>query len=226
MRKTGLKILVTVLFLCAALAGRVHAAPEVAVPQAVFDAGKTLEGSTVVHTFAIKNNGDSPLEILDVKPDCGCTSAEFDRVIAPGKEGGITLTLDTAGFPGDIKKHTRVFTNDPQRKMVVLTLGARVWTPISVSQRYVIFKGEAGETLSRTLELQAGLERPLELEETFFDLGEKVTYRIEEVEKGSRFRIHFENVPGPAERYHGLLKLGTNYPEMPEIPIRIRARFK
>jgi len=53
-----------------------------------------------------------------------------------------------------------------------------------------------------------------------------VTYRIEEVEPGRLFKVHFTSIPGPAETYRGVLKLKTNYPEKPEIIIPIRARFR
>lgn len=202
-----------------------HAAPSLAMPAAVFDAGRVMEGELVQHTFRVENDGDEALRILQVKPDCGCTTAEFDRVVGPGKEGWITLVLDTAGYVGDISRHTRVFTNDPSREMFVLEFKADVWRPISISRSYVIFKGKAGEKLSEFLDIQAEMEKPLALEALSFDLMGKVKYRIEGVEQGRHYRIHFENVPGPVERYHGTLKLGTNYPEVPEIEIRVRARF-
>jgi len=57
-------------------------------------------------------------------------------------------------------------------------------------------------------------------------LSPKYVYlRIEEVEVGREFRIHFTSLPGPAGTYRGFLKLKTNYPERPEITIRIKARF-
>ena len=35
--------------------------------------------------FEIANDGDQPLEITEVRPSCGCTVAEFDKVIEPGE---------------------------------------------------------------------------------------------------------------------------------------------
>jgi len=53
-----------------------------------------------------------------------------------------------------------------------------------------------------------------------------VTYRIEEVEPGRIFRVHFTSIPGPSGNYRGILKLKTNYPEKPEITIRIMLNLK
>ena len=58
-----------------------------------------------------------------------------------------------------------------------------------------------------------------------FSLDDKVTYTIEEIEKDRKFRIRFKSIPGPPKTYTGFLKLKTNYPEKPEITVRIRGRF-
>ncbi len=203
-----------------------HAGAGLLVPESTFDAQRVMEGEVVEHTFTVVNPGTRPVAIRAVKPDCGCTTARFDPAVAPGKQATITLQLDTSGYAGEIAKHTRVITDDPDQSMIILTMKARVWTPISVSQNYVVFKGTAGEALTETIEIEAGTDRPLTLEAGAFDLEGKVAHRIEEVEPGRRFRVHVSSLPGPAGQYHGSLRLKTNYPEMPEIEIRIRARFR
>ena len=69
-------------------------------------------------------------------------------------------------------------------------------------------------------------DKPLKLEPVSFDLAEKVSYFIEEVEPGRVFSIHFRNLPVPAGSFRGMLSLKTNYEDKPEISIPIRARFR
>jgi hypothetical protein len=83
----------------------------------------------------------------------------------------------------------------------------------------------AGQTTARTVQIKAELDKPLKLEPTLFDLSSKVIFKIEELEVGKTFLIRFTNIPGSAETYHGVLKLRTNYPEKPEISIRVRGKF-
>ena len=225
-RKALMQWTVFISFLCLVPCSEALANPQVSVPEKRFDAKRVQEGEVIVHRFAIQNQGSEPLVIQHIKPDCGCTSAEFDETIAPGEEGHITLRLDTRGYSGRIAKHTRVITNDPQKELAILTMEADVWTPITLSKTYVVFKGTAGDRLSEAIEVRAGMPKPLTLEAEAFDLEDKLDYRIEEVEEGQAYRIHFSSLPVPAQRYHGTLKLRTNYPEKPEIKIRIRARFK
>jgi hypothetical protein len=64
-------------------------------------------------TFRFKNTGNSPLFIVDAKPGCGCTIADYpEEAIAPGKEGIITANYDVkAGTSGEFRKNIHVKTN-------------------------------------------------------------------------------------------------------------------
>ena len=56
----------------------------------------------------IKNEGDAPLRVEDVDPDCACTVADYDRVIPPGGQGEITLTIKPYSVMRDFLKQTKV----------------------------------------------------------------------------------------------------------------------
>jgi hypothetical protein len=89
----------------------------------------------------------------------------------------------------------------------------------------VYLRGHAGQTTTRSVKIRAELDKPLKLEPAHFNLSSKVIFRMEEVEMGKSFLIHFTNIPDSGGIYHGHLKLRTNYPEKPEISIRIRGKF-
>lgn len=152
--------------------------------------------------------------------------AQFDRTIPPGGVGKITLRVETEDRQGKIRKGARVYTNDPLRKLERISIEAYVKTAIHLSAKSVYFSGKVGETITKTIDIRGQPDKPLKLEPNHFDLENKVTYRIEEIETGRMYRIHFTSVPGPTIKYRGLLKLKTNYSEKPEITIGIRGRFK
>ena len=152
--------------------------------------------------------------------------AQYDRAIPPGGEGRVTLKLDTRGYKGDILKRAKVYTNDPGHKMVILRVKVFVDVAIYVSNKYVTLRGKKGQQVSKVVEIRAEREEPLKIEPNFFDLGDKVTYRIEDVEKGRVYRIHLSNIPGTLNYYRGMLKLKTNYSIKPEIVIWVRGRFQ
>lgn len=110
--------------------------------------------------------------------------------------------------------------------IVVLGIKATVHAIISVKPRYVRLYGNEDESITRSLEIRAGLDKPLTLEPARFDLEGKVAYKIEETEKGQAFRISFTSIPGISGRYRGFLDLKTNYEEKPDVRISIRGRFQ
>ena len=151
--------------------------------------------------------------------------AFFDRSIPPGGEGKITLRVKTKGYQEDHAWSAKANTNDPEKNVVYLKVTAFVKVPIYVSPRYVYLTGFEGRSVTRTINIKAGLKKPLTLDPGQFNLEGKLTYKLEEIEKGRRFRVLFTSNPGPPRIYQGYLNLKTNYPEKPMINIRIRGRF-
>ena len=152
--------------------------------------------------------------------------AHFDRTIPPGGEGKITLKIDTKDSQGEIHKSAKVYTNDPGKKLEIISMKATVKVAVYLSTKYVYLRGPAGQKLTKTIKIRAERDKPLTLDPGHFDLEGKVAYTIETVEAGKKFSIHFASIPGPVETYRGSLTLKTNYPETPEITIRIRGDFK
>ena len=133
--------------------------------------------------------------------------------------------MNTKGYEGKIRKTAVVYANDP--KMVRFALGVRafVQVPISMRPRYVRLYGREDVSITRSIEIKAGLDKPLILELGQFNLEGKLIYKIEEIDKGRKFKVYFTNIPGVAGSYMGYLNLMTNYNEKPVLNITISGRF-
>lgn len=149
-----------ILTLCGAflvVAGLLAAAgkPKAVAVEPIKDVGTVAKGEKVVHDFVVRNEGDAPLEITNVKAACGCTVAEFTRSIPAGQTGKVHVELDTTTFNGPIAKGVSVFTNDPDNPQIELTVRANVEPFISVKPgyaRYITVQGEEKEgTIHQTL---------------------------------------------------------------------------
>lgn len=107
------------------------AKPRLMIENQIYEAGDIEAGTQVSHEFLIKNEGGSPLEITEVKPGCGCSAAMFDRVVAPGETGRITISVrvyrEWAGQ--ELRKTAWVLTNDPLAPQVRLVIGGLVKAP-------------------------------------------------------------------------------------------------
>ena len=150
----------------------------------------------------------------------------FNRTIPPGGVGNITLRVDTSDYQGRIIRGAKVYSNDPRNQPERISITVFVKVSIRISPKIVYFMGEAGQIITKTINIRSALNKPLSIEPIAFDLDKKVTYQIEPVQSGKNFRIVFTNIPGSAETYRGYLKLRTNYSEKPEITIPIRGKFR
>jgi hypothetical protein len=99
--------------------------PKLAMVSFEHSFGTVKPGTPLKFTFRVKNRGNADLEIMSVSPSCGCTTSNFDKTIAPGKTGSITLAVEkTDSYNGEIVKTATVKTNDPDRPSLTLTLRA------------------------------------------------------------------------------------------------------
>lgn len=64
--------------------------------EAVYDAGTVAKGEIVKAKIALKNVGEYPLVIANVKPACSCTVPSYDTdPVAPGETAYINAEVDT-----------------------------------------------------------------------------------------------------------------------------------
>lgn len=151
--------------------------------------------------------------------------ASFDHTIPPGGEGKITIKVHTDGYEGPVHKSALVNSNDPENGAIHIGITAFVKVAVLISPRYVSLNGKNGESITGIVEIKAGLDKPLTLTPDAFNLEGKLTYRIEEVEKGREFKIYFTSIPEAPSDYYGFLNIKTNYSEKPAIRIQIRGHF-
>ncbi len=126
--KTALMVILAITMVATtALADETKKAPKITIDEPIADLGIVVKGDSASHEFIIRNTGDAPLELLEVRPACGCTVVEFDKMIEPGGSGKVHATLSTSGLRGGGgSKGISVFTNDPDNPRVQLTLQAKL----------------------------------------------------------------------------------------------------
>jgi len=108
--------------------------PKIQFAETTFDFGRIGSGQVSRHDFVFTNTGTATLEIKDVRPSCGCTTAgTWDKQVEPGKTGIIPLQFNSTGFSGTVTKTATVTCSDPGQSNLVLQLKASVWKPIDVT---------------------------------------------------------------------------------------------
>lgn len=114
------------------------AQPKIAVSKLQHDFGDIKKGTLAEYSFTFKNEGTADLLITNVQPGCGCTTSDYSKVVPPGQEGKITLSVHTENFIGPIAKSAQVFTNDPAQPQFTLLLNMKVVEPLVEGPKLLI----------------------------------------------------------------------------------------
>jgi hypothetical protein len=125
------------------------------------------------------------------------------------------------GYAGIFHKTARVFTNDPKAPEFNIGMRGKVWAPIQLDPRHAGLTGLLGEKIQRVVRLRAAKEKPLIVKLASVSIPEKVGVELKEIEEGRTWELRVENKVNEQTRYAGQVTLTTNYPEKPEMAIRI-----
>jgi len=92
----------------------------------VYDFGKIPQGKPVTHVFEVVNNGNMPLNLVNVQASCGCTTPIWDKdtPIPPGGTGKITVGYNGAG-EGAFSKNITINYGESLSKQIIIK--GEVW---------------------------------------------------------------------------------------------------
>ncbi len=171
-------------------------APKAVVEQTTVEVGEILEMQNVEHTFFIKNVGSAELQILRVKPSCGCSVAEYDKVIAPGQQGKVHIKIDGKKIgAGAFDKGFLVKTNDPANEQFNLSVKGFVAKALEFS-REMRWAGFTDETLKIESYITVVLSSPMNILSARWDdaaaakgLPERIGVKLDPIARGKKYRL-------------------------------------
>lgn len=104
----------------------IASAQSITFDKTTFDYGTVKTNSDGHRFFTVKNTGDKPLILSNVKASCGCTTPEWSQdPIMPGKTAQIKVGYNTA-TNGEFNKMIEVFSNDPVNSRSVIYIKGKV----------------------------------------------------------------------------------------------------
>lgn len=197
-------------------------APRVSIPQESYDLGKFFENQTASHTFVIQNSGNAPLEIIKVDPDCVCTLSDYDKVIPPGGQGKVILSLKPFSIHGEFEKKTLVKVNDPKNAEFLLTLKGDSTSLIEISPSRVIkLRGAPSENLQAQIRLISHYSVPWKINEFRTNVPDKIDISLKPEEQGKVYLLEVRNKRQEAGSYAGMIELFTSSKEQPRLIVRV-----
>lgn len=170
--------------------------PKAVVEQKTIQVGEILEQQNVEHTYVVKNAGNAELQIVSVKPSCGCSVADFDKSVLPGKEGKIHITIDGKKVgAGPFDKSFMVKTNDPENEQFSLNVQGTVTKALDFS-REIRWAGFADEPLKIESFVTVLLSSPTHITGARWDadgaakgLEARVGVKLDTVERGKKYKL-------------------------------------
>ncbi len=210
-------------------------APRLTIVEPVKEFGEVAKGDKLDWSFVVKNTGTGNLQIIAARPGCGCTVADFDKVIKPGETGKVTAHVDTSNFSGPIAKTVTLETNDPSAPTSQLTIHAIVKPYVEAYPAgFVRFNQLQGDVATQSVTLYSEEDEPFEIKDVQVP-GEwvKVTYRkieneterVANVGKAGQNQYKVDiTVGGPDARIGPMadkVRIITNSKHSPEYPISV-----
>ncbi len=201
-------------------------APKIQFVSLVHEFGKVSAGEVVRADFTFTNVGTAPLEITQVRPTCGCTTAgSWERRIEPGKTGTIPLQVNTANFAGPVVKYVTVVCNDPSQPNVMLQIKGTIWKPIDVTPTFVVFNvvGDAQTNDSRTVKIVNNTDGPLAISD-IHSSNPSFRAELKTNQPGKEYEVQITTVPPLASgTVQGQVTARTSSTNMPALSITTMA---
>jgi hypothetical protein len=201
--------------------------PKIASDEPVFDFGLADNSQPIDHTFVIRNEGDTTLEISRVRPTCGCTVANItSKSLAPGETSEITTRLSLPGRTGRQTKILLVHSNDPDNPQYRLTLTGEMTTALQVEPvRHFIGQIQPGAKIRVETRVTSTTDEPFSITGIEASVPD-MTAEVEAMEEGKSYRIttlaHAGDSPG---LYQANLKILTDHPARKVIDIPINGQI-
>ena len=153
--------------------------------------------------------------------------ASFDKVIPPGQEGKVNLSVKTKNMRGKFSKSATIRSNDPQHPSYRIKLTGTIKNYITVQPSpRAYLTGYEGDVLSHILKISTNEVPPLTITNITSTLDDKITYEIKPLVEGKVYELSIKTREGVEGRSIGTITVTTNSKKKPKLDIPIRINFK
>ena len=208
--------------------------PKLVIKSTEHNVGEIKKGTPASHTYVFKNEGTADLEIKRVAPTCGCTASDFTKVIPPGQEGKITLSVASDAYTGPVSKNAEVYTNDPQKDQFTLVINFIVLSDMTPKGKmvgpFIIGPNDhwsarvpRGLTVNGLMAITNNTPQPVKITK-MIPGGEAFKIDFQTLEEGKRYSINFvSSTELPLGTHKQVVKFLTESKETPELTVELEA---
>jgi hypothetical protein len=200
-------------------------------PKLVIDGGDTYDwgkinpkGAPLSAKIKIFNKGNKTLNISEVKPGCGCTTAPLDKnVIQPKEFATLSVSLNVHN-DGPVTKSISIKSNDPQSPNKNLFIKADIMNSISVSQKFISFSNMTiGKESAATVTIKNNTNKPIKITDVIAEPS-KLKLNIKKksiLPVNKEFILEAKYIPDNSKNLTGKISIKTDNKEMGNIDISV-----
>lgn len=194
----------------------------------VHDFGTVPAGTLCSHTFTLTNIYDVPLQVVDVRLECGCLKAfPPNKVLQPNESAEFTVTMNAALFKGATTKKMLVTVGPGYVSTAEFRLSATSREDVSLTAPGMIDFGivPQGEKAEKTITLKyTGAAKDWKVEPWAAD-GKAYTVDVKESARGwlgTEYKITVSlKDTAPAGSLSDTITLKTNDPNTPTVAVAV-----
>jgi len=133
----------------------------------------------------------------------------------------------TRGFGGKrLKKNIAVYTNDPNRSKIYLSISGMVEKFVTISPRRITLRGLEGQTINAAVSITPEIKYPFKITGARTRNGQNIRYRVIEREGGKSYLLTVANLRSKRGNYHDIIFLKTDSKIRPEIKVYVYGNIK
>lgn len=204
-------------------ASQVSGSPRLEVSSREWDFGQVWQGEPLSHEFTLANVGDAPLEFIQVRTSCGCTTPSNPKSpLQPGETDKMTVKYDSKRKARRTNQTVTLLTNDPTQPEAVLHVVGEVLPLYEIKPTDDLVFGQVlrSSAEKRTVEITNKYTDRLSLK---LKEGQELTscsVEVNELEPGTRFSVTATTQPPlTVGRVQQHVKLTTGFARVPEIDL-------
>jgi hypothetical protein len=197
-----------------------------------FDFGSVPRGGVVRHPFVLTNRLNVPISILNLRVSCGCTSGTASvNVVNPGQTAIIEAQMDTRNFVG--RKSTTLFVSvlaGNQETEIGLGVSSMILSDVVLNPGVVEFGlVNRGQTPSQVVAIDR-IGKPEWKVVKLISGSKAINGSLQETQRVNGSVSYVLTVSLKADAPAGVIRdeirLVTNDPETPSIPVPIQAQIR
>ncbi len=153
------------------------------IEPALVDFGELDQGEKTTIEWTLRNTGDRPVRILNIRTGCGCTTTRDGNptVVAPGAEETLRVEFNSAGREGLQQRTVALQTDDPIRPVYQAAFRGHIHSPLFFEPTAILFNDiEQGAEHTKRFSLFTTLEGGLDI--TGWELTDE-RFGVEKVEE-------------------------------------------